>query len=518
MIDTKALREKVLDLAIRGKLVPQDPSDEPASILLERIREQKKQMVKEGKLKAKDIKDDSIIFVGDDNLHYEKFANGTVRCIEDEIPFELPEGWAWARLSMVGTTNIGLTYKPSDVTDEGTIVLRSCNIKNGKIDLGNLVRVQTDIRDNQYIENNDILICARNGSRSLVGKCTVMRDIGEKVSFGAFMAVFRSLCFRYVYHFFNTSLFRSAFDNDDSKQINQVTQAILRDTIIPLPPFAEQERIVSTLDEAFALVELVDTETENIEALIKNTKANILDLAIRGKLVPQNPDDEPASVLLDRIRAEKEELIKQGKIKRDKKESVFLKGEDNSYYENLPENWSLTTLGRISKVITKGTTPRGGNVSYTSSGIGFLRAENISGYDKLNLDNLKYVDSQTHTEFLRRSILESEDILITIAGTLGRTAIVTEEVLPLNTNQAVAIVRLVNTKLVNIKYLIYAINSRKIKKALLYQEVAMAIPNLSLENISDCKVPLPPLEEQNRICEAIDEIFTMLDAIQQSLS
>ena len=144
----------------------------------------------------------------------------------------MPKGWVWARLSMVGTTNIGLTYKPSDVADEGTIVLRSCNIKNGKIDLGDLVRVQTDIRDNQYIENSDILICARNGSRSLVGKCAVMSDIGEKVSFGAFMAVFRSLCFQYVYHFFNTSLFRSAFDNDDSKQINQVTQAILRDTII----------------------------------------------------------------------------------------------------------------------------------------------------------------------------------------------------------------------------------------------------------------------------------------------
>ena len=171
MIDTVALREKVLDLAIRGKLVPQDPNDEPASVLLERIRAQKQQMVKDGKLKAKDIKDDSIIFVGEDNLHYEKFADGTVKCIEDEIPFDLPRGWAWCRLSMVGTTNIGLTYKPADVSEEGTIVLRSCNIRNGKIDLEDLVRVRTDIRDNQYIEENDILICARNGSRALVGKC-----------------------------------------------------------------------------------------------------------------------------------------------------------------------------------------------------------------------------------------------------------------------------------------------------------------------------------------------------------
>ena len=100
-MDTKALRQKILDLAIRGKLVPQDPSDEPAYVLLERIREQKKQMLKEGKLKAKDIKNDTIIFVGEDNLHYEKFQDGSVKCIEDEIPFELPEGWAWCRLNSI---------------------------------------------------------------------------------------------------------------------------------------------------------------------------------------------------------------------------------------------------------------------------------------------------------------------------------------------------------------------------------------------------------------------------------
>ena len=419
---------------------------------------------------------------------------------------------------MVGTTNIGLTYKPTDISDRGTIVLRSCNIKNGKIDLDDLVRVNTPIKENQYIENNDILICARNGSRALVGKCALLEDIQEKTSFGAFMAVFRTECYRYLYYYFNTSFFRSFFDSDDSKQINQVTQATLRDSLIPLPPFSEQVRITEQLETTIEVLDLINERVEATSEIISHIKSKILDLAIQGKLVPQNPDDEPASVLLDRIRAEKEELIKSGKIKRDKKESVIFKGEDNSYYENLPSTWALTSLGMISKVITKGTTPRGGNVSYTSSGIRFLRAENILGYDKLNLDNLKYVDDKTHTGFLKRSILESNDILITIAGTLGRTAIVTESALPLNTNQAVALVRLVTTKFVNIKYLIYAINSSKIKKDLLHQEVAMAIPNLSLENIYDCKIPLPPIEEQNRISEVIDKIFVVLDIIEQSLN
>ena len=362
MIDTKALRQKILDLAIRGKLVPQDPDDEPASVLLERIRQQKQQMVKEGKLKPKDIKNDSVIFVGEDNLHYEKFADGSVKCIEDEIPFDLPEGWAWCRLSMVGTTNIGLTYKPTEVKETGTIVLRSCNIKNGKINFADLVRVQADIRENQYIYKNDILICARNGSQSLVGKCAIMQDLPEAASFGAFMAVFRSICNQYVYYYFNTSLFRSSFSNDDSKQINQVTQAILRDTLIPLPPFAEQTRIVAKLHEILSLADFINDGTEQIEMIITNAKSKILDLAIRGQLVPQDPADEPASVLLERIRAEKEELIKQGKIKRDKKESFIFRGEDNSYYlrtgelvesledwdfEELPDGWSVCCLGEL---------------------------------------------------------------------------------------------------------------------------------------------------------------------------
>ena len=123
-MDTKALRQKILDLAIRGKLVPQDPNAEPASVLLERIREQKKQMVKEGKLKAKDIKNDTIIFVGEDNLHYEKFADGTVKCIEDEIPFEVPEGWEWCRFGSVVTLMSGTTY-PAEKERKRQIIMRS---------------------------------------------------------------------------------------------------------------------------------------------------------------------------------------------------------------------------------------------------------------------------------------------------------------------------------------------------------------------------------------------------------
>ncbi len=192
---------------------------------------------------------------------------------------------------------------------------------------------------------------------------------------------------------------------------------------------------------------------------------------------------------------------------------LYQRSVKNSYYENLPSSWTLATLGMISKLVTKGTTPRGGNVAYADSGIGFLRAENIKGFDQLSLENLKYVDEETHNDFLKRSILQSGDILITIAGTLGRTAIITHDVLPLNTNQAIAIVRPVSTELTNIKYIVYALNAEYISKALLHQEVAMAIPNLSLENISDCSIPIPPIEEQNRIVKFIENAFKLIDSI-----
>ena len=288
--------------------------------------------------------------------------------------------------------------------------------------------------------------------------------------------------------------------------------------IIAIPPLKEQERIVEKYESILPNIVNLQIYSDDLYESISKIKSKILDLAVRGKLVPQDPNDEPASVLLERIRAEKEELIKQGKIKRDKKESIIFKGEDNSYYENLPIGWETATLGMLSQTITKGTTPRGGNVAYTESGIGFLRAENIKGYDKLCLDNLKYVDEKTHFDFLKRSILQDGDILITIAGTLGRTAIVTSNELPLNTNQAIAIVRPVNVDLVDIKYIVYAINSNNVNKALLHQEVAMAIPNLSLENISDCKIPLPPLNEQKRIVSFVEELFKSIDVMGNYLT
>ena len=249
-------KAKILDLAIRGQLVPQDPNDEPASVLLERIRAEKEELIRQGKIKRD--KKESVIFRGEDNSYYEKMPDGKLHCLDDQLPFELPDSWEWCNLSMIGTTNIGLTYRPTDIEPDGVIVLRSCNIVNDQVDLSDLVRVKTTIRENQYVQKNDILICARNGSRALVGKCALIPDLGEPASFGAFMAIYRTEYFEYIVHYLRSSFFRSVFDDSNSTAINQLTQDMLKRAIVPLPPVFEQRRITETIDAM--LFELNQTE------------------------------------------------------------------------------------------------------------------------------------------------------------------------------------------------------------------------------------------------------------------
>ncbi len=248
-------KSKILDLAIRGKLVPQNPDDDPASVLLERIKAEKEELIKQGKIKRD--KKESVIYKGDDNSYYEKIGD-TVTCIDEELPFELPDGWVWCCLSMIGQTNIGLTYSPADITPNGTMVLRSSNIVNNKLDFSDLVRVNTDIRDNQYVENNDILICARNGSKALVGKCALIQDMTEKASFGAFMAIYRTICFEYVFYYLQTFYFREIFYDSNSTAINQLTQSMIKNARIPLPPFDEQKRITEYLHNCFEIMDNIE--------------------------------------------------------------------------------------------------------------------------------------------------------------------------------------------------------------------------------------------------------------------
>lgn len=247
----------------------------------------------------------------------------------------------------------------------------------------------------------------------------------------------------------------------------------------------------------------------------QDLKNSILQLAIQGKLVEQIAEEGTAKELLEKITDEKERLIKEKKIKKDKPLPEITEEEIPF---DIPESWEWVRLGYFTSVVTKGTTPRGGNVAYLNKGIGFLRAENVAGLDKLDKDNLKYIDEQTHNGFLKRSIIEKNDILITIAGTLGRTGLVRTEDLPLNANQAVSIVRMIDVTYLDLQYFIYALNAPQIQRILTGQKKVTAIPNLTLEIITNCVIPLPPLEEQKRIVTKIEELLPYLEQYDNAYS
>ncbi|QPB43391.1 restriction endonuclease subunit S [Rodentibacter haemolyticus] len=239
------LKKSILQAAIQGKLTEQDPNDEPAIALVKRIQQEKVRLVSEKKLKKAKRQSEIIMR---DNIPYE-IIDGVERCIADEVPFEIPENWCWVRLGDIGKTNIGLTYSPSNISNFGTIVLRSGNIKNGLLDLNEIVKVNLDIPETKKCNKGDILICARNGSKKLVGKCAIIDQ--EGFSFGAFMAIFRSEFNQYIYHFLCSPLFRNDFDGINTTTINQIKQDNLNNRLIPLPPLNEQKRIVDKIEKLF---------------------------------------------------------------------------------------------------------------------------------------------------------------------------------------------------------------------------------------------------------------------------
>ena len=339
-MDTKALRQRVLDLAIRGKLVPQDPDDEPASALLERIRQQKQQMVKDGKLKAKDIKNDTIIFVGEDNLHYEKFADGSVKCIEDEIPFDLPEGWAWSRIGpLCEYITSGSRGWAQYYSETGSLFLRMSNLSRDSFDLRLDSLQRVTLPDNTEgvrtrVAENDLLfsITAEVGMLGLIPANFEEAYINQHVGLIRFL---KSAQTRYFPYILMSEFCRDQYYTVQSGIKNSFRLDNIQNILVPVPPLNEQERIAERLSNIWSYIQQIDVASVTVSDIISKTKSKILDLAIRGQLVPQDPADEPASVLLERIRAEKEELVKQGKLKRDKKESVIFRGEDNSYYEKI---------------------------------------------------------------------------------------------------------------------------------------------------------------------------------------
>ena len=524
-MDTKALRQKILDLAIRGKLVPQDPNDEPASVLLERIREQKQQMVKEGKLKKKDIKNDSVIFVGEDNLHYEKFADGSVKCIEDEIPFELPAGWCWSRLvslTAIITKGASPKWQGVDYTSSGTMFITSENVGVETLLLESpkfLPEKINEIQPRSILETHDILTNIVGAS---IGR-TCEYTLVDSANTNQAVAIIRLIAVdmvSYVVKCLNSDYcVNLMFANQVNVARANLSLSSLANFLIPIPPLKEMYRIIAHLDCSLRHISGIQSSEDELRQLILFTKTKILDLAIRGKLVPQDPNDEPASVLLERIRAEKEELIKQGKIKRDKKESVIFKGEDNSYYVRqdthteaideqfifeLPDNWEWCSLLNIAKMELGKTLDSAKN---TGINYPYLRSVNVRWND-VDLSDLK--EMRFEPEELERYTVRLNDLLICEGGDVGRSCVWTDdkEILYQNALHRVRFYGECNP-FYFMYYMMYY-ESLGIIKALCK---GVTIKHLTGNVLSLIPFALPPIKEQSRIVEKLNQIFTLIDCI-----
>ena len=478
------LKKSILQYAMQGKLVAQDLNDEPASELLKCIKAEKEQLIKDGKIKKE---------------------KPLPPITQDEIPYDLPQGWQWVRLGNVGLSNIGLTYKPADITqsDSGIPVLRSSNIQNNKIDLQDLVRVTTEIKNqNLFVEIGDILICARNGSKNLVGKSAIITKLKEPMTFGAFMAIFRSQINNWVKIYLDSPLFKKTLESVNTVTINQITQNNLKNAIIPVPPLSEQKRIVEKLEEILPLVDEYSKNEEILsemnQKLPKQIRQSILQYAVQGKLVEQNPQDEPASELLKRIKAEKDQLIKEGKIKKEKPLPPIT--QDEIPYD-LPQGWQWVRLGDIGDW-GAGSTPNRARADYYFNGtIPWLKTGD------LNDGFITEIPEKITELALKQTSVKIKPIgslLIAMYGaTIGKLGILT---LPATTNQACC--ACIAFPEIETKFLYYYLLAER--DNLRKRGDGGAQPNISREKIIAYLLPLPPLAEQKRIVAKVEELMSLV--------
>ena len=492
-MDIQGLKDKILQLAIQGKLVEQDENDEPASALLQRIKEERDKLVREGKIRKP-----------------KKLAP----IEEEEKPFDIPKGWEWVRLGEVIEIIGGVSYKKGDVLVDnfGMRVLRGGNIQNNSLILyDDDVYINKDsIAKEKIIREGDIIIVASTGSKTVIGKPAFIEKDYENIAIGAFLRIIRPINIlnsKYISKIFFSGIYRNYIRNiSKGTNINNVKNEYLNNFIIPLPPLAEQKRIVEKVDQLFTLIDELDSNKEDLLEVINLTRNQVLQEAIQGKLVEQNPEDEPASVLLDRIKEERDKLVKEKKIRKPKKLPPI---EEEEKPFAIPEGWEWVRLGEIGDW-GSGATPKRSNPKYYENGtIPWLKT------GELNDGYIKYSEEHITEEAVKETSVRMNqigDVLIAMYGaTIGKLGILEIEA---TTNQACCAC----TPFMGVfnRYLFYYLLSQR--KSFKDKSEGGAQPNISKEKIVNHFFPLPPLAEQKRIVKKVDAIMDMLDELESQLT
>ena len=506
------LKNSILQMAVQGKLVPQDPNDEPASVLLERIRAEKERLIKEKKIKRE--KNPSVIFKGADNTPYEKIGD-EVRSLADEVPFDIPDSWEWVRLGSAFAIEMG--QSPAGNTVSGNC--SGTEFHQGKVFFGEKYIKASDqytSSPTKFAPKNSVLLCVR----APVGKVNIT-DRGLCIGRGLCAIIpLAGMPLLFAYYLL------AAYENIFVKQATgttfvAITAETVKNQLIPMPPLAEQQRIADLIERLIPYVDEYGKAESAVDQLnghfSEALKKSILQEAVQGKLVPQDPSDEPAEALLERIRAEKQRLIKEGKIKKDKHESVIFR-RDNSHYEKrgseevcideeipfeIPSGWSWSRLGTCLDV-RDGThdTPR-----YVSEGVPLVTSKNLSN-GRIDFSTAKLISKQDSDAINQRSKVDSGDIMYAMIGSIGNPVLYrgADEFSIKN----MALFKCVPDGMyMEYVYWFLVLAQEDMKKA-----ASGGVQSfVSLGYLRNYLIPVPPIVEQKRICYAIEQVLPLLAAL-----
>ena len=511
------LKNSILQMAVQGKLVPQDPNDEPASVLLERIRAEKERLIKEKKIKRE--KNPSVIFKGADNTPYEKIGD-EVRSLADEVPFDIPDSWEWVRLGELFQHNTGKALNAANRAGQLKPYITTSNLYWDCFELDNLKEMhfsESEIEKCTVIKG-DLLVCEGGDiGRAAIWPYDYPMCIQNHIHR---LRAYVPICTRFFYYLFD--LYKHAgWIGGKGIGIQGLSSNAIHVLLFPLPPLTEQHRIVSAIDsiqpytDAYASVEstLGTLNTTFPDRL----KKSILQEAVQGKLVPQDPSDEPAEALLERIRAEKQRLIKEGKIKKDKHESVIFR-RDNSHYEKrgseeiciddeipleIPSGWSWARLGTCLDV-RDGThdTPR-----YVSEGVPLVTSKNLSN-GRIDFSTAKLISREDSQAINQRSKVDSGDIMYAMIGSIGNPVLYqgTDE---FSIKNMALFKNIPDGMYMEYVYWFLVLAQEDMRKAASGGVQAF----VSLGYLRNYLIPVPPIAEQKRICDTIKQTLPLLAAL-----
>ena len=513
----KQLKNSILQWAIQGKLVPQDPNDEPASMLLERIRVEKEKLIKEKKIK-KD-KNESIIYRGEDNSYYEKFlATGEVKCIDEEIPFEIPATWEWCRLGYIFSHCTGKALNGTNRKGNLYTYITTSNLYWDRFELSSLKEMYFTEEElgKCTATKGDLLVCEGGD----IGRSAIW-NYDYNIRIQNHIHKLRSyipLCTRFFYYVMY--LYKGiGYIGGKGIGIQGLSSGALHNILIPTPSINEQKRIISQIEAIMPIAVKYEKSQEELnqlnDSIHNRLRKSILQEAIQGKLVPQIPEERTAQELLEQIRQEKQKLVKEGKLKKFAlSDSVIYKGDDNKYYEQvnkkclditeqipfeIPENWVWVRMGQIGNW-GAGSTPQRGDANYYNGKILWLKTGELN--NGIVYDTEEKVTQKAFQDCSLR-MNKIGDVLIAMYGaTIGKLAIVGKE---LTTNQACCGC---TPYLIYNWYLFYFLMASR--DSFIKKGEGGAQPNISRVKLVEHLIPLPPLKEQYRIVTQIEKLFEQL--------